>query len=262
MHDGNVLLTAHQFDTTGGISSIITSGISTVNGQILSPGMDGCSIVKAPSSSTPIYAIGRSGQTSGVNRVDRLDSTGLIESGFDELTGLTSGKILNIISNETNVWATSSLGWNSYYASSVLQGELVNGTVRWQYGYSFDGDIINDISLDGNKLWVTTAGNGLYKIDLIQRILTPTSSALHSQMDGMFIEEDGTMYVGLMGESGTSAGYQAFNTNTENWGQGSCVPPQDCLRYGSCPDVVTVVATYETPPMTLYLSAKRSHRSR
>ena len=232
LHDGNVLLTAHQFDTTGGISRIITSGTSTLNGQILSPGMDGCSIVRAPSSSTPIYAIGRSGQTSGVNRVDRLDSTGLIESGFDELTGLTSGKILNIISNETNVWATSSLGWNSYYASSVLQGELVNDTVRWQYGYSFDGDIINDISLDGDNLWVTTAGNGLYKIDLIQRTLTPTSSALHSQMDGMFIEEDGTMYVGLMGESGTSAGYQAFNTNTENWGQGSLIAglPSNIVR--------------------------------
>ncbi len=232
LHDGNVLLTAHQFDTTGGISRIVTSGTSTVNGQILSPGMDGCSIVKAPSSTTPVYAIGRSGQTSGINRVDRLDSTGLIESGFDELTGLTSGKILNIISNETNVWATSSLGWNSFYASSVLQGELVNGTVRWQYGYSFDGDIINDISLDGDKLWVTTAGSGLYKIDIIQRTLNPTSSALHSQMDGMYIDDDGTMYVGLMGESGTSAGYQSFNTNNENWGQGSLIAglPSNIVR--------------------------------
>ena len=232
LHDGNVLLTAHQFDTTGGISRIITSGTSTLNGQILSPGMDGCSIVKAPSSTTPIYAIGRSGQTSGVNRVDRLDSTGLIESGFDELTGLTSGKILNIISNETNIWATSSLGWNSFYASSVLQGELVNGSVRWQYGYSFDGDIINDITLDGDKIWVTTAGSGLYKIDTIQRTLTPTSSALHSQMDGMHIDDDGTMYVGLMGESGTSAGYQSFNTNTENWGQGSLIAglPSNIVR--------------------------------
>ena len=232
LHDGNILLTAHQFDTTGGISRIITSGTSTLNGQILSPGMDGCSIVKAPSSTTPIYAIGRSGQTSGVNRVDRLDSTGLIESGFDELTGLTSGKILNIISNETNIWATSSLGWNSFYASSVLQGELVNGSVRWQYGYSFDGDIINDITLDGDKIWVTTAGSGLYKIDTIQRTLTPTSSALHSQMDGMHIDDDGTMYVGLMGESGTSAGYQSFNTNTENWGQGSLIAglPSNIVR--------------------------------
>jgi sugar lactone lactonase YvrE len=65
------------------------------------------------------------------------------------------------------------------------------------------GDIINDIKLDGDKIWVTTAGSGLYKIDTIQRTLTPTSSALHSQMDGMHIDDDGTMYVGLMGESGT-----------------------------------------------------------
>ena len=232
LHDGNVLLSAHQFDSTGGISRIVTSGTSTVNGQILSPGMDGCSIVRAPSSSTPVYAIGRSGQTSGINRVDRLDSTGLIESGFDELTGLTSGKILNIISNETNVWVTSSLGWNSFYASSVLQGELINNSVRWQYGYSFDGDIINDIALNGEKLWVTTAGNGLYKIDLIQRTLTPTSSALHSQMDGMFIEDNNTMYVGLMGESGTSAGFQSFNLNNENWGPGSLIAglPSNIVR--------------------------------
>ena len=75
LHDGNVLLAAHQYDNVGGISRIITSGPSTINGQILSPGMDACSIVKAPTSSTPVYAIGRSGQTSGVNRVDRLDST-------------------------------------------------------------------------------------------------------------------------------------------------------------------------------------------
>ena len=149
LHDGNVLLTAHQYDDTGGISRIVTSGTSTINGQILSPGMDACSIVRAPSSTTPVYAIGRSGQTSGVNRVDRLDSTGLIESGYDELVGITSGQIQNIISNETNVWVTSSQDRNSYYASSVLQGELTNGTVRWEFGYDFEGDIINDISLDG-----------------------------------------------------------------------------------------------------------------
>ena len=51
-------------------------------------------------------------------------------------------------------------------------------------------------------------------------------------MEGRFIEEDGTMYVGLMGESGTSAGYQAFNTNTENWGQGSLIAglPSNIVR--------------------------------
>ena len=232
LHDGNVLLTAHQYDDTGGISRIVTSGTSTINGQILSPGMDACSIVRAPSSTTPVYAIGRSGQTSGVNRVDRLDSTGLIESGYDELVGITSGQIQNIISNETNVWVTSSQDRNSYYASSVLQGELTNGTVRWEFGYDFEGDIINDISLDGDKLWVTTAGSGLWKIDTVQRVKTPASAALHSQMDGMYFDDDGTMYVGLMGESGTAAGYQSFDTNTENWGPGSLIAglPSNIVR--------------------------------
>ncbi|MCH1523814.1 MAG: hypothetical protein L7S41_01530 [Candidatus Thalassarchaeaceae archaeon] len=232
LHDGNVLLTAHQYDDTGGISRIVTSGTSTINGQILSPGMDACSIVRAPSSTTPVYAIGRSGQTSGVNRVDRLDSTGLIESGYDELVGITSGQIQNIISNETNVWVTSSQDRNSYYASSVLQGELTNGTVRWEFGYDFEGDIINDISLDGDKLWVTTAGSGLWKIDTVQRVKTPASAALHSQMDGMYFDDDGTMYVGLMGESGTAAGYQSFDTNAENWGPGSLIAglPSNIVR--------------------------------
>ena len=232
LHDGNVLLAAHQYDNTGGISRIITSGISTVNGQVLSPGMDSCSIVRAPSSSTPVYAIGRSGQTTGVNRVDRLDSTGLIESGFDELAGLTSGKVTKIISNETNVWITSSQSWNSFYASSVLQGELANGSVRWEFGYNFENDIINDISLDGDKIWVTTAGSGLSKIDLLQRTISPTSSALHQQMDGMHIDDDGTMYVGLMGESGSSAGFQTFDTNNENWGYGSLIAglPSNIVR--------------------------------
>ena len=232
LHDGNVLLTAHQYDTTGGISRIVTSGSSTINGQILSPGMDGCSIVRAPSSTTPVYAIGRSGQTSGLNRVDRLDSTGLIESGYDELVGLTSGQVQNIIYNETNVWVTSSQDRNSYYSSSILQGELTNGTVRWEFGYNFENDIINDISLDGDKLWVTTAGSGLWKVDLLQRTKVPTSPALHSQMDGMHIEDDGTMYVGLMGESGTSAGYQSFDINNENWGAGSLIAglPSNIVR--------------------------------
>ena len=67
LHHNNVLLAAHQYDNTGGISRIVTSGTSTANGQILDPGMDGCSIERAPSSTTPVYAIGRSGQTTGLN---------------------------------------------------------------------------------------------------------------------------------------------------------------------------------------------------
>ena len=247
LHHNNVLLAAHQYDNTGGISRIITSGTSTANGQVLDPGMDGCSIERAPSSTTPVYAIGRSGQTTGLNRVDRLDSTGLIVSGYDELAGLTSGRVVEFESNETHVWVALTSDSNGYYASSVLQGELLaNGSVRWEYGYNANQDVINSLKLDGEELWVSTAGRGLWSIDLTNRIFAPTPAALHSQMDEMVLEDDGTMYVGLMGNQGSAAGYQTFNTNTRSWGHGSLIAGlpsntvRDFLEYGDH----IMVATY------------------
>ena len=247
LHHNNVLLAAHQYDNTGGISRIITSGTSTANGQVLDPGMDGCSIERAPSSTTPVYAIGRSGQTTGLNRVDRLDSTGLIVSGYDELAGLTSGRVVEFESNETHVWVALTSDSNGYYASSVLQGELLaNGSVRWEFGYNANQDVINSLKLDGEELWVSTAGRGLWSIDLTNRIFAPTPAALHSQMDEMVLEDDGTMYVGLMGNQGSAAGYQTFNTNTRSWGHGSLIAGlpsntvRDFLEYGDH----IMVATY------------------
>ena len=233
LHHNNVLLAAHQYDNTGGISRIVTSGTSTANGQILDPGMDGCSIERAPSSTTPVYAIGRSGQTTGLNRVDRLDNTGLIASGFDELAGLTSGRVVAFESNETHVWVALTTDPNAYYASSILQGErLSNGSVRWEFGYNANQDVINSLQIDGDELWVTTAGRGLWSIDLSNRIYSPTPAALHTQMDGMVLDDDGTMYVGLMGNEGSAAGFQRFNTGTRTWGHGSLIAglPSDIVR--------------------------------
>ncbi|HJL60190.1 MAG TPA: hypothetical protein QF621_07550, partial [Candidatus Thalassarchaeaceae archaeon] len=65
-----------------------------------------------------------------------------------------------------------------------------------------------------------------------------TPPALHTQMDGMVIEDDGTMYVGLMGNQGSAAGFQTFNTNTNTWGHGSLLAGlpsnivRDFLEYG------------------------------
>ena len=140
----------------------MTSGTSVSSGQVLSPGMDGCSIVRVPAN-TPTYAIGRSGQTTGLNRVDKLDSTGLIASGFDELAGLSSGRVVEFASNSTHVWVASTFDSDSFFATSILQGEvLLNGSVRWEYGYNLlDDDIINSMHLDGDTMWVTTAGSCL-----------------------------------------------------------------------------------------------------
>ena len=238
-HENNVLLAGHQYDNQGGISRLVTSGTATANGQVLDPGMDGCSIERAPSNSGQmVYAIGRSGQTTGMNRVDRLDNSGLIASGFDELAGLSSGRVVEIISNETHVWISSSLGVNSYYGSSVLQGEILsNGSVRWEYGYNFQQDIVNEMLLDDETLWVTTAGRGLKAIDLQQRRITSTPPALHTQMDGMILE-NGSMYIGLMGNQGSAAGFQIYNTGTNHWGHGSLLAGlpsnlvRDFIEYG------------------------------
>jgi len=233
LHHNNILLAAHQYDNTGGISRIVTSGTSIANGQILDPGMDACSIVRAPSSTAPVYAIGRSGQTTGLNRVDKLDSTGLIVSGFDELAGLTSGRVVAFESNETHVWVAMTTGANAYYASSVLQGQrLSNGSIRWEFGFNANQDVINSLQLGEDELWVTTAGRGLWSIDLSNRIFAPTPAALHTQMDGMVLEDDGTMYVGLMGREGSAAGYQKFDTDTRTWAEGSLIAglPSDLVR--------------------------------
>ena len=233
LHDNNVLLAAHQFDDQGGISRLITSGTAIANGQVLDPGMDGCSIDRAPSpTGQVIYAIGRSGQTTGLNRVDKLDSSGLIASGYDELAGLTSGRVLEIFSNSTHVWVTSALSSNSFYGSSILQGEILsNGSVRWEYGYNFQQDVVNEMMLDGEMMWITTAGRGLKAIDLKQRRIISTQPALHSQMDGMVLE-NGTMYVGLMGNQGSAAGFQTFDTQNRQWGYGSLIAglPSNIVR--------------------------------
>ena len=233
LHHNNVLLAAHQLVNTGGISRIVTSGTTTANGLILDPGMDGCSVERAPSTTGPVYAIGRSGQTTGLNRVDRLDNSGLIASGYDELAGLTSGRVVEFESNETHVWVALTSSSSGYYASSVLQGEfLPNGSVRWEFGYNANQDIINSMQLDGEEIWLSTAGRGLWSIDIANRVLSPTPAALHSQMDGMILEDDGTMYVGLMGSQGSAAGFQTFDTSSRTWGQGSLIAglPNNIVR--------------------------------
>jgi hypothetical protein len=173
-----------------------------------------------------------------MNRVDRLDNSGLIASGYDELAGLSSGRVLEINYNSTHVWVTSAISVNSYYGSSILQREiLANGSVRWEFGYNFQNDVVNDMMLDGETLWVTTAGRGLKAIDLQQRRITSTPPALHTQMDGMILE-NGTIYVGLMGNQGSAAGFQTYNIGNNQWGHGSLIAGlpsnlvRDFIEYG------------------------------
>ena len=231
-HNG-LLLVAH-FGDISGITRISTQGNTASNGQILGQGMDACSIVRSPSStSREIFAIGRSGQSSGINRVDRLDNTGLIEGGFDELVGLPGGSVQEIVSNSTHVWITHSDYFNSYWGSTILQGEILdNGSVNWQYGVRVLDDIINEMTLDNEKIWTSTVGNGLLYLNTTQQSLNSMPPALHRNMDGLYLEDDGTLYVGLMGYDSSSAGFQTFDTISGSWSEGSLIAglPSNIVR--------------------------------
>ena len=222
LYDENLLLVSH-YDGSGGITRVITSGSTASQGLVIGLGMDACSIVRAPTENNREYAIGRSGALSGINRVDRLDSTGLIEGGFDELVGLPSGVVNEMISNETHVWVSLGSSDDSYLGSTVLQGEILdNGSVNWQYGFDALFESINEIMLLDEEIWASTVGGGLFSFNLSQRTLHPTSPALHNQMDGLLMD-GGQMYVGLMGWDGSSAGFQSFDPNNRTWGRGSLI---------------------------------------
>ena len=224
MHDGNVLLVSH-YDGEGGISRIITSGVTASNGIVIGTGMDACSIVRIPSinsNNSPAYAIGRSGDSSGINRVDRLDITGLIEGGVDELIGLPSGIVHEFTTNGTHVWLTVGSSQFSIYGSIILQGKLLNDTVEWEYGLRSPVETMNDLAFAEGQVWVTTVGQGLWSLDPEQRIAVPTPPSLHYQMDGL-VTDGQKMYVGLMGAFGSSAGFQSFNLDDGTWGSGSLI---------------------------------------
>jgi hypothetical protein len=231
LYDNGLLLVAH-FGDNSGITRIMTSGNTASNGVVLDSGMDVCSIVKAPSSGPRIYAIGRSGENTGINRVDRLDNTGLIQGGFDELVGLPGGSVQEMISNSTHVWVTSSNYFDAYWGSTILQGELIeNGSINWEYGVRVFDDIINELRLDGEKIWVSTVGGGLMYLNTTEKTLNQLPSGLHRNMDGLFLEGD-ILYVGLMGYDSSSAGFQSLDTEKETWEHGSLIAglPSNIVR--------------------------------
>ena len=123
LFDDDLLLVSH-YDGDGGISRVITSDGSITSAQVIGRGMDAGSIVRAPPENVRAYAIGRSGDLSGINRVDRLDS--MPNRRRIRRVGRTpSGIVHEMISNGTHVWVTVGSSEYSYVGSTVLQGELL-----------------------------------------------------------------------------------------------------------------------------------------
>ena len=183
--------------------------------------MDGSSIARAPPLSDSAYAIGRSGENSGINRVDRLDPTGLIQGGYDELYLLPSGNVVEFVSNDTKVWAAvgPSAQWqgNSGYGETILEGDLdTTGNVSWVKAFNFNDDIIVDMLLDGDMLWVTTTYQGLIKIDLTTSQRRTHPGSVHGSMDGMHIDGN-HLYVGLTSVFDAASGFQPIDIATRIW---------------------------------------------
>ena len=249
LYDNGILLVSHVDE--GGISRIETSGMVISTGTVFGVGMDGSSIVRAPPSSDFAYAIGRSGETSGVNRVDRLDSTGLIEGGFDELLILPSGDVVEFVSNGANVWAavgTSNQGnWQSSsgYGRTIMEGMVdQNGTLTWLDSYDFNDDIVEDIILDGNTLWISTTYRGMIALDTNTKQTRTHPGSIHNSMDGMYLE-NGNLYAGLTSVFDAASGFQVLDTTSRIWNEAellAALPANDIgdfLRLGN----VTLVTT-------------------
>ena len=222
LHDNGLLIVSHVDE--GGISRLETSGSNFQTGTVLGVGMDGSSIVRAPPESDSAYAIGRSGETS-INRVDRLDGTGLIEGGFDELLILPSGDVVEYASRGAEVWVavgrSNQGGWQSSsgYGQTILEGVVSQGgNVSWTYSYNLNDDILEDMFLDGDTLWLSTTYRGLMSLDLSTRQIRSYPGLIHDSIDGLFL--DGTdLYTGLTSLLDAASGFQMLDTTTRIWAE-------------------------------------------
>ena len=232
-HDG-VLMISHTDEGggSGGISRIPANGGQLGSGIQIDVGTQGSSMEIVPSNSSQVdWLIGRPGGDSGYNRIDILNSTGLHKGAVDILSGLSSGRMLDITFRGNDVWVTCAEDSQQYSASSILRGSLLpNGTIEWVDAYPFVWNIINEIEPINNDLWVTTSF-GLYSVNLTSGLISGTPAALHNQMHGLYHSGD-DLVIGLMGTTTTSAGFQVYNMTTATWTDGSLIAglPSNIVR--------------------------------
>ncbi len=223
-HDG-VLMVSHTNDDggTGGISRIPANGAQLGTGIQIDIGTQASSMEVVPSNTNNVeWMIGRPGGDSGYNRVDIINSTGLQQGAIDILAGISSGRMLDIVFQGNDFWATFGSDSSQYYGSSILHGQLQsNGTIVWLEAYPFVFDVVNEMLPINNTLWVTTYV-GLYRVDITTGQIVGTAAPLHGQMHGIFNQGD-DLTIGLMGTSTSSAGFQVYNMSTQSWTDGGLI---------------------------------------
>ena len=243
VHFGGGLLVGHY--DGGGITFVGSTGSVITSIVPFSQGDEATSIVHVPGGQVYEFAIGRAGGSSGYNRVDNLDSNGLFPGAWDNLATLSTGRIGEFTGNSTHIWATPIDDYYSTYGTAILEGEYqANGSIEWVRAWNLNAELVNEISLDGDTLWVTTAGLGLHKIDLTTGVYNFTGFPLHGQMDGTAWYGN-ELVVGLMGTPSTAAGVQRYDTSTGQWGAGkiSAGLPSNYVRDFEKIDDLVYIAT-------------------
>ena len=183
-HYGAGLLVGHY--DGGGITQIATTGPAVTRIIPFSQGDEATSIVPVPGGQAYEFAIGRAGGSSGYNRVDNLDANGIFPGAWDNLAIMSTGRIAEFTGNSTHIWAAPIDDYFSTYGSAILEGEYqANGSIEWSRAWNLNAELVNEMTLDGDILWVSTAGLGLWEINLTTGAFTPTGFPLHGQMDGL-----------------------------------------------------------------------------
>ena len=217
-HFGGGLLAGHY--DSGGLTYVGTTGAAITSIIPFSQGDEATSIAPVPGGQAYEFAIGRAGGSSGYNRVDNLDSNGLFPGAWDNLATLSTGRLAEFTGNATHIWAAPIDDYYSTYGTAILEGEYqANGSIEWTRAWNLNSELVNEITLDGDTLWIATSGLGLWQVDLISGNVTPTGFPLHGQMDGMAWYGN-ELIVGLMGTPSTAAGVQRYDTSTGQWGAG------------------------------------------
>ena len=85
----------------------------------------------------------------------------MIEGGFDELLILPSGDVVEFVSmqmfGQPLGLQTKGIGRAARYGRTIMEGMVdQNGNFTWLESYDFNDDIVEDIILDGNTLWIST----------------------------------------------------------------------------------------------------------
>ena len=208
-------------DIAGGYSIFTSNGATTGQATVRGGGSSATSFQWLGSS----WLMGQAGGSSGYSRVSNISILG--EQVLLDLPGIVSGQLGTITGNSTHVYVTTrptngGTG-NSFAATGVLKGHfLQNGTIEWDYGWTFPGRAVAyDAEMVNSDIYFSTIQNGLFKLSSSGQ-LQKINGGLHENLDGI-VRYGNELVIGLAAQSGSSPGVQRFNLGSQSFTTGRLI---------------------------------------